>query len=339
MGVNELAYRAATSPVGRRVVESLATRVAMPFGEAPSTATRRLRVVVTIDTEGGYVAKGERRIWQGQAPDAFQGYEHGIRNTLAVLDRHGVKGTFLVAPHGLSARGATLAAVERSILSIPRGGHEIGLHLHPTSDRALAARVGASFAHGSARYLELTEVRRLVIAGRALLTEVLGPAVPSLVSFRWGNWGLDERAARIVAEAGFDIDSSAVPGMRDRKRAAAAPDRPRFDWSARRSMEPWEIAPGLLELPIATFRCLGRLLRADPLYGPLLVAALERYRACAPTFVVMTHSTEATHRDGSPTRALADLDAFLARACSLGDVEIVTLRQAATGVSRVTSEE
>ena len=334
MSLRSLAYRAASGRAGTLVLSRLARHVRMPFGEAARTHPRhRMLVVVTIDTEGGYVEQSERRVWQGRAPDAFQGYTYGIRNVLDVLDRHHVKGTFFVAPHGRSARGAELAAVERAILSIPRGGHDIGLHLHPSSDRALAARVGA-FADGSPRYLAIADMERLVAAGRELLAEMLDREHRALAAFRWGNWGLDDRAARIVADAGFRIDSSAVPGLRDAK----SPRRPRFDWSARRSVHPWEIAPGLLELPIATFRFMGVSLRADPIYRSLLFAALERHRELAPredapfVFVVMTHSNEATYRDGSPTRALADLDQLLGLARRLPDVEVVTSTEAAAPV-------
>ena len=331
--LRELAYRAAQTAPARFAVSQLGSAVRMPFGEVPRSASpRRVLVVVTVDTEGGYVERGERRVWQGSAPRAFQGYVDGIRNVLDLLDRHRVKGTFFVAPHGLSATGSTLTSVERAIATIPRGGHEIGLHLHPSSDVALARRIGRSFASGSARDLEQTDLEGLVLTGRALLEEILDPGT-TLEAFRWGNWALDERAARVVAAAGFRVDSSCVPGLRDRRHAR----RPRFDWTRSRTIEPWPIAEGLLEVPIAMFRILGRLCRADPLYGSLLSAALRRYRTHAPAaadprmplvFVVMTHTTEATHQDGSPTRVLSALDDLLTLAGELPEVEVVTLREA-----------
>lgn len=331
--LKELAYQAAESAPGRRIVGRLGAAVRLPFGEGPEHPPRRILLVVTVDTEGGHVARDERRIWQGSAPRSFQGYVDGVRNVTAVLERHGVKGTFFVAPHGLSATGATLASVERAILSIPRGGHEIGLHLHPSSDVALARRVGRSFG-GSARDLALVDIERLVHAGRALLEDVAGDA--PIDAFRWGNWALEERAARVVAAAGFRVDSSCVPGLRDRKEAP-----PRFDWSHEKRTAPWSIAPGLLEAPIAMFRFFGRLLRADPLYGSLVAAALHRHATRSPRgsqrpspsiFVVMTHSTDATYADGAPTASLAALDALLAYAKAQPHVTIVTLREATGAV-------
>lgn len=328
MGLKEIAYRAAHRAPLSDFVAALSRFSDVPELARPSRAPRHPMVVsVTIDTEGGYVGEDESRIWQGAAPDAFEGYVHGIPNLLHVLERYGAKATFLVSPHGLSSKGATFAAVEGALARIVAGGHEIGLHLHPASDRAIHAKVGRTFGETSARYLSRQDKEDAVRAGR----DLLAAATPAdLVSFRWGNWGLDEDGARVVADAGFRIDSSAVPGLRDRKVLR----RPRFDWSAHSSHEPWTIAPGLQEIPIATFRWLGTRLRADPLYGPLLSAGFDAYLERAPRcdapfrFVLMTHSTEATRRDGSPTRVLASLDAFLAKIHVRNDVVFAPLRDA-----------
>lgn len=327
--LTELAYRALTTAPGQHLVRQLGRAVRLPHETSESSgALGRVLLVVTVDTEGGFVERGERRVWQGRAPTAFQGYVHGIRNVTEVLDRHGVKGTFFVAPHGRSATGPTLVAVERAICSIVDGGHALGLHVHPSSDAALAQRLGQTFASGSAHELDESDLERLVIAGRALLTELLSPDA-TLDLVRWGNWALDDRAARLLAAQGFRIDSSAVPGLRDRKSGG----RPRYDWSHERRTAPWELVPGLLEVPIATFRVLGGCFRADPIYGALVTAALKRaasHGAGAPrVFVVMTHSTEATHEDGSPTRVLSALDELLRVAGEDPRIDVVRLDEAA----------
>lgn len=315
MGLKEIAYRMGMEAPGRALLSELGRLVDVPDLAGPPSRGRPIRLCVTVDTEGGYVDRDERRVWQGRAPDALQGYAAGVPNLVQVLDRHGVKATFLVAPHGATAD---------LVRSLDRSGHEVGLHLHPSSDGAIAARLGHAHREGSAARLSVDEQRALVGAGKALVTELLGHAP---TSFRWGNWALDARAARVVAEAGFRVDSSAVPRLVDRRERP-----PRYDFRDCSTRTPWEIAPGLTELPIATFRWLGRWLRADPLYGPLLGAAFDVYRARAPRtdrpfpFVLMTHSCEATYRDGSPTRALAELDRFLARVRP--GVEAVTLRDA-----------
>lgn len=320
--LKELAYRAACTPLGVAALRGLGRLVGVPELPAkPPPARHPFDLVVTIDTEGGYVEADERRVWQGSAPDAFQGYVDGIPNILDVLARHAVKATFLVSPHGLSATGATLRAVERAFARVLAEGHEIGLHLHPTSDRATTAALGRAFATPRASDLTRADRALLLTTARRLLEERVG-VTP--VSFRWGNWALDPASAREIAEAGFRIDSSAVPRLRDGRSA-------RYDWSAIGTRAPWSIASGLLEVPIATFRLGPAWLRADPLHGPLLENAFDTYRARAPRdeapfpFVVMTHSTEATYRSGAPTRVVRTLDRFLARALASPEVRAVRL--------------
>ncbi|HVH41387.1 MAG TPA: polysaccharide deacetylase family protein [Labilithrix sp.] len=319
--LKELAYRAACTAPGVAAARRLGRFIDVPELPPPAQGPRHpLHLVLTIDTEGGYVEPDERRVWQGRAPLSFQGYVDGVKNLLDVLEQHRAKATFLVSPHGLSATGPTRLAVERVLARIVTDGHEVGLHLHPTSDRAISAELGRRFDVPTARELAEPDRLALLTTGKRLLEQNTGVEI---TSFRWGNWALDPASARTVAEAGFRIDSSAVPRLRDRAS--------RFDWSGSGERTPWTIAPGLLEVPIATYRLGPTWLRADPLYGPLLHRALELYRARAPRdaapfpFVVMTHSTEATYRDGSPTRALADLERFLEHALAFDDVRAIRL--------------
>ncbi|MDB4944780.1 MAG: polysaccharide deacetylase [Labilithrix sp.] len=328
--LKELAYRALESRAGRRLVACAGPAVRLPFGEPQPGAPGRALLVVTVDTEGGHVERSEQRVWQGRAPGAFQGYLAGVRHLGTALAAHDAPATFLVAPHGLTARGAVLADVERTLRALPAAGHEVGLHLHPSSDRALAARTGTSWTSGRACDLSVPDLERLVRAGRALLEELYAGTGAALTSFRWGNWALDERAPAVLASAGFTVDSSAVPGLRDARQKHA----PRFDWSGERRLDPWTIAEGVLEVPIAMFRVLGRLLRADPLHGSLVAHALRRYARFASAgrpavFVVMTHSTDATYEDGSPTPVVRALGELLAFAREEPGIEIVTLREAA----------
>ena len=307
MGLKERIYRATGTAAARALLARLPARVA--FVE-PATG-QETRVVITVDTEGGFVGAGERRVWQGSAPDAFQGYVDGLRHACAVFAKHDVRATFFVAPHGLSATGETRRAVDHALAAVRDGGHEIGLHLHPSSDRAVRARVGGRYDATAARIPSAAR-RALVAAGRDLLAEATG-VTPR--SFRWGNWALDAESAVDVAAEGFTVDASAVPGLWD----VRSPRRPRYDWRRTRTHRPFTLCEGLAEVPITTFSCLGNLFRADPIYAPLLPAALRAHaEAGTPAFVLMTHSSELTAEDGSPTRALADLDAFLGLARALG---------------------
>lgn len=309
MGLKERLYRVTGTPLARTLLERAPVR--LPFAPDGGPRDGETRVVVTIDTEGGFVTRDERRVWQGSAPDAFQGYVDGIRHARAVLARHDARATFFVSPHGLSATGETRRAVLDALAAMRDDGHEVGLHLHPTSDRAIAARLPGAYDATAAR-IPAPERRRLVATGRDLLIEATG-VTPR--SFRWGNWALDPESAVDVAAEGFTVDSSAVPGLWD----VRSPLRPRYDWRRTRTHRPFSLATGLREVPIATFTCLGKLLRADPIYAPVLPAALRAHVAAGtPAFVLMTHSCELTTEGGSPTRALADLDGFLGLARALG---------------------
>jgi peptidoglycan/xylan/chitin deacetylase (PgdA/CDA1 family) len=337
VGLRELLYRATANAPSQAALRWLARAISVP-NLAPATRAPRhpFLVAVTIDTEGGYVESDERRRWQGELPDAFQGYVEGVRNVRRVLDDAGVRATFLVSTHGLGAPDAVRGEIVAELSRARDAGHEIGLHLHPTSDRALRRRVGASVAVEGGGFDDAAKIR-LVRAATAMIDEAIG-VTP--VSFRWGNWGLDAGGVRALEACAFLVDSSAIPGCGDTRR----PRDPRFDWRRARSHAPWRldrrdhqstIGDGsVVEIPIATCRWHGRYWRADPLFAPLLDAMLAHYYEHAPRdrapfpFVLMTHSSEATTRDGHATRALRDLASFVRAAKRYADVEFVTLREA-----------
>ena len=82
------------------------------------------------------------------------------------------------------------------------------------------------------------------------------------------------------------------------------------------------------------------MMRADPINSILLNKAFTEYykkadRSKKPfPFVVMTHSSEATSKDGKYVQALRDLDAFISFAKKYSDVKFVTLREAYKNIAR-----
>jgi hypothetical protein len=344
VGLKELLYRATSNRPSRATLRWLARSLEVPHLQSSAHRAERRHpflVAITIDTEGGFVEDDERRRWQGQVPDAFQGYVEGVQNLRAVLRDDSARATFLVSTHGLSATGDTHHAVVRELHRARDAGHEIGLHLHPSSDRALQRRLASDGARGGAqgRTIEGDDRAKATLVRTA--TEILSEAIGVRpLSFRWGNWGLDAGGVRALCESGFEVDSSAIPGCSDTRQRRS----PRFAWGEARSHAPWWLdrrdhqaldgETDVLELPIATCRWLGRYWRADPLLAPLLAAMFSHYYEHAPRdrapfpFVVMTHSSEATTARGAPTRALDDLAKFLRFASRFADVEYVTLREA-----------
>ena len=90
----------------------------------------------------------------------------------------------------------------------------------------------------------------------------------------------------------------------------------------------------ILEIPIATFNLMGKTLRADPVYSELLKSAFGYYyrnadRSKKPfVFVVISHSMEATHEDGSSTQVIKDAEEFIRHAKQFDDVEFVAINEA-----------
>jgi hypothetical protein len=118
-----------------------------------------------------------------------------------------------------------------------------------------------------------------------------------------------------------------------------------YDWSKVNERYPWRLSlknyqntihnnSKIMELPIATFNFMGLTLRADPVYSVLLKAAFDYYyknaeRSDKPfVFVVISHSIEGTHNDGTVTRVIKDTEDFIKHAKKFDDVEFMTMKEA-----------
>jgi len=298
-------------------------------------------VIITTDTESGYVEKNQRRVWQMEKPEAFQGYYYGIRNLMDIFDKHGIKSTFFLSTQCFSAKGKTFNQIKKELKNVIRKGHEIGLHSHADSDFSIQKKLSKKFDATSAFFYNYEEKLRIIKAGIELIKENLGKDVyKNLICFRWGNWALDSGGAKALNKTGFKVDSSAIPGIKGHTH-----DTMKHDWSKVNTHYPWKLSisnyqtinhnnSNIVEIPIATFEFFGLKIRADPIYSVLLNKAFIEYykkadRSKKPfPFVVMTHSSEATTKDGKYTRALKDLDWFISFVKKYGDVEFVTLKEA-----------
>ena len=120
-----------------------------------------------------------------------------------------------------------------------------------------------------------------------------------------------------------------------------------FDWSRSKSHYPWFLGYsdyqlpsaknfGVLEIPIATFDFFGLNLRADPVNSVLLYAAFDYYyknvdRSGYPfVFVIMSHSIEGTHKDGTPTKVVEEIVNFFEKKGCMKDVKFHTIHDAYT---------
>lgn len=345
-----LLYRLSSTSLGQAILSALSFGVSAPFlrqktqgtGKVQEQAKKRpFLVLITIDTEAGYVSKDERRVWQKEAPEAFQGYHAGIRNLRRIFQKHRVRATFFLSAHCFSSTEGEYARIIAELKGLLKEGHELGLHPHPDSDRALQKKLGREFPAASCFFYDESQLRAIISTSRKLMGRHLGkPMEKKVKSIRWGNWALDNQGAKAAAASGLLVDSSATPGIAGHQGGSR-----RFDWKSARRHSPWHLSAtdyqsttqknsSILEIPIATFSFFGKTMRADPQYSILLRKAFAHYYAHADRsehpfpFVVMTHSSEATMKEGSPTKAVQELEKFIAFAKTFPDVEFATALEA-----------
>lgn len=337
-----LLYRFFSARFGKKILNALSFWVkAKNLGASKKEKKHPFLIAITVDTESGYVDKNERRIWQREKPDAFEGYYFGIKNLFAVFDKYKVKSTFFLSTQCFSAENREYRLIKGQLDSLLKNKHELGLHLHPDSDFALQKKMMRKFNATSAFFYDYKEKYGIIKAAREIIKNNLGRnAEKNLISFRWGNWALDSGGARALDSLGFKIDSSATPGIKGHLN-----DTMKYDWSKVRTHYPWKLSindyqsvkdsnSSIIEMPIATFTFFGIKLRADPVNSVLLNRAfIEYYRKADRSekpfvFVVITHSPEATYKDGKITRTLKDLEDFIISAKKFEDVMFVSLREA-----------
>ena len=336
-----LLYRLLSTKLGKSLLKILSFGVKAENLGPKKEKKYPFLIAITVDTESGYVLNNERRVWQREKPEAFEGFYYGIKNLLSVFRKHNAKGTFFLSTQCFSAQGKERALIGNELKALIKNKHELGLHLHPDSDFALQKKLGRKFDATSAFFYNYEEKLSLISGARDLIRENLGKNIEkNLISFRWGNWALDSDGAKALDESGFKVESSAIPGIKGHLN-----DGMKYDWSKVNRHYPWKLSikdyqstiddnSDILEIPIATFKFFGKKLRANPVKSILLNIAFEEYykkadRSEKPfVFVVLTHSSESTMKDGKETRALHDLENFIAFSKKYNDVKFVTMKEA-----------
>lgn len=294
-------------------------------------------ISITIDTESGYVDKNDYRIWQKLKPDAYIGYYKGIENWRKLLNKHNAKATFFLSANCFTAKAGDYNKIIKQLKLLVKEGHEIGLHMHPDSDFALQQALNKKFDATSAKFYSYVEIEKIIKTGKNLIKKHIGI---NPISFRWGNWALNTDAVKALQKNGFKIDSSATPGIRGHQN-----DKMAYDWGKVNEHYPWKLSnadyqntkhqnTSIIEIPIATFNFLGFNLRADPANSALLQACFDYYyknadRTKKPfVFVVISHSIEATHEDGSKTKVIGVMEEFLNYVKKFKGVKFSTLNKA-----------
>ena len=228
-------YRFFDTPIGSLILKSLIGFVKVPnLKKANSKVNKPFIVSITIDTESGYIDENDHRIWQKSKPQAYIGYYKGIENWRKLLKKYNAKATFFLSTNCFKARGNEYKKIVGQLRHLIREGHEIGLHLHPDSDFALQKSIGKEFNATSAYFLNKEEIKMLISHGKKLIKRHLNIEPKS---FRWGNWALNTDAVESLQENGFQIDSSAVPGIKGHEN-----DPAKYDWSKTKQHYPWKLS-------------------------------------------------------------------------------------------------
>lgn len=331
------AYRAFNTDFGKFILNLFSRFVyAINLTKSKSKSRFPFIIAITIDTESGYVEKNDYRVWQKSEPKAYIGFYKGIEAWRKLLSKYQAKATFFLSTNCFSAKGSEYKKIIEQLKLLLREKHEIGLHLHPDSDLALQKLFGKKFSATSAKFFSYGEINKIVSSGKYLIKKNLGI---DAISARWGNWGLSNDAVKALQKNGFIIDSSATPQIKGHLN-----DTMFYDWSNVNEHYPWKLSTkdyqntsqqdsAVLEIPIATFRFFGINLRADPANSALLLSCFDYYyknvdRSEKPfVFVVISHSTEAIHKDGTSTKVIKVMEEFLKELKKYSDVRFLTLKE------------
>jgi hypothetical protein len=224
-------------------------------------------------------------------PGAFERYVYGrsakgqyaLPETLAILNRHGLRGVFFVEP--LFAARFGIAPLREIVALIQDAGQEVQLHLHPEwTDEAREPLIDdCQRKRQHLCYYSLEEQTALIQHGLRLLAEA--GAAP-ICAFRAGSYAANADTLRALAANGLFLDSSfnrcyAVSGADLRDDLA-------FD-------KPF-LRDGVSSFPISVFR--DGLGRERPAHvgacasSELLAAMADAARLGHQHFVIVSHNFE-----------------------------------------------
>lgn len=334
-------YNILNKPLGKKSLKLLSKSIYVKNlkknKESTTNTNKKFLISITIDTESGYVKGNNERAWQKYNPEAYIGYYKGIENWRNILNKYNAKATFFLSTNCFSAKDGDLDKINKQLRLLVKEKHEIGMHMHPDSDVALQMAMKERFQYTSSIFYNYDKINQFIKTSKKLIKDNLNI---NPTSFRWGNWALNSDAVKSLQENGFKVDSSATPGIKGHLN-----DGMSYDWSKVPWNYPWKLSLNdyqntkhqnsrILEIPIATFNFMGKTLRADPVYSELMKSAFDYYynnadRTKKPfVFVIISHSIESTHEDGSITQVIKDTEDFIRHAKQFNDVEFVTIDEA-----------
>lgn len=169
-----------------------------------------MKLYLTFDVEiwcGGWSDLDSR------FPDSFDRYiygrsskgEYALPTTLAILNRHGLKGVFFVEPLFAARFGVDRLATIVDL--IKESNHDVQLHLHPewTDEIRPLIFAGATAKRQNLSSYSLAEQTELIKLGRELLASV---GCDAITAFRAGSFASNHDTYRALDSLGIRIDSS-----------------------------------------------------------------------------------------------------------------------------------
>jgi hypothetical protein len=296
-----------------------------------SNKKRPFYIILTIDTESGYVTNNEERLWQVNYPQLYQGFYYGIKNWLDLLNKHKIRANFMLSGQCFSAKGREKKLIDQQLSNLLQQNHELGYHLHPRSDQSLQQVLGKKLQYTSSKFYSKLEIDKMLKAARYLLEKNLSTKInKQIISFRWGNYGLYQHAFSLLENSGFIIDSSACSGKKGHEL-----DDKVFDWSKIKTPFPFYLKNSqTLEIPVTTFSFLNKILVVNPIYHNWLEQIFIKYWFLNNKinnqffFVILSHSSEGTHKNGEPTRTVFAADQFIKKVKKYENVRFITFKEA-----------
>lgn len=174
------------------------------------TRLRVTQVLITIETELSAALHAQGLSGEENFARSVLGQirsrECGIGWQMDCLERHGLKGVFMIDPMPELAFGPDIVA--RMVSPILARGHEVQLHLHTewldwATEPPTEGRRGARMADFS-----LEDQVVLLDHATSLLTDV---EAPRPIAFRAGNYGANDDTLKALAAMRFAWDSSHSP--------------------------------------------------------------------------------------------------------------------------------
>lgn len=320
-----------------RLIEEVISRPFLkpiiPASDKIGKTKKPFYIILTIDTEAGYVKRGGQRKWQVDNPDFFQGFYFGIENWLNLLDKHNIKATFMLSSQCFSAKKNERLLINRELNHLIKNNHELGYHLHPKSDYSLEKKLGEKLKFTGSKFYSTQKINMILRAVRLILRENLGKeANRQIKSFRWGNFSLFPHAIKPLEKNSFLIDSSVCP-----KLVRHQNDDMYCNWSKINTPFPFMFRGSkILEIPVTTFTFLNKTFTVDPVYHFWLKQIFNSYRLLnnkidnkKPFFFVLhSHSSEATYKNGGPTKIVTTMEKFIKEVKQIKNVSFITLKEA-----------